>query len=61
MGWNITDDLESYVAGVLADPALIDDRLGYGGIALWELDGRPVAMAGRTKQRVPADRLQSRE
>jgi predicted GNAT family acetyltransferase len=29
--------------------ALIDDRLGYGGIAFWELDGRPVSMAGRTR------------
>ena len=25
------------------------DRIGYGGYALWEVDGTPVAMAGRTR------------
>jgi RimJ/RimL family protein N-acetyltransferase len=29
--------------------ALIDDRLGHGGILVWEVDGAPVAMAGRTR------------
>jgi RimJ/RimL family protein N-acetyltransferase len=29
--------------------AMADDRLDYGGIALWELDGTPVSMAGRTR------------
>jgi ribosomal protein S18 acetylase RimI-like enzyme len=32
-----------------ANPALIDDRIGYGGVLLWEAEGRPVALAGRTR------------
>ncbi|HZN18033.1 MAG TPA: GNAT family N-acetyltransferase [Micromonosporaceae bacterium] len=28
----------------------VDDRLGYGGLTLWEAHGAPVAMAGRTRQ-----------
>jgi GNAT superfamily N-acetyltransferase len=27
----------------------IDDRLGYGGLTLWEVDGIPVSMAGQTR------------
>jgi FR47-like protein len=27
----------------------VDDRLGYGGLTLWEVDGVPVSMAGRTR------------
>ncbi|WP_433478529.1 GNAT family N-acetyltransferase [Spirillospora sp. CA-142024] len=30
------------------NPAVVDGRLGEGGITLWEAGGRPVAMAGRT-------------
>jgi GNAT superfamily N-acetyltransferase len=30
-------------------PALIEDRIGYGGVTLWELDGLPVSMACRTR------------
>ncbi|GLY72520.1 GNAT family N-acetyltransferase [Actinoallomurus iriomotensis] len=29
--------------------AAVDDRIGYGGLALWEKDGVPVALAGRTR------------
>ncbi|QXJ25476.1 GNAT family N-acetyltransferase [Actinomadura graeca] len=29
--------------------AAIDDKLGYGGLLLWEVDGTSVAMAGRTR------------
>jgi RimJ/RimL family protein N-acetyltransferase len=32
-----------------ANATLIDDRLGYGGVLLWEAEGRPVALAGRTR------------
>jgi predicted GNAT family acetyltransferase len=28
---------------------VVDDRLGYGGITLWEVDGRPVSMAVRSR------------
>jgi GNAT superfamily N-acetyltransferase len=32
------------------DPAQeLDDRLGYRGITLWEVDGQPVSLAGRTR------------
>jgi ribosomal protein S18 acetylase RimI-like enzyme len=35
------------------DEAAIDDRIGYGGVLLWEVGGEAVALAGRT--RVAAD------
>ncbi|MFC3583608.1 GNAT family N-acetyltransferase [Streptantibioticus rubrisoli] len=28
----------------------VDDRLGYGGVSLWEDGGRPVSLAGATRQ-----------
>ena len=28
----------------------VDERLGYGGLTLWEIDGVPVSMAGLTRQ-----------
>jgi predicted GNAT family acetyltransferase len=28
---------------------IIDDRISYGGLSLWEVDAVPVAMAGRTR------------
>jgi hypothetical protein len=32
------------------DPAaMIDDRLDYGGLTVWEVDGVPVSMAGQTR------------
>jgi len=32
------------------DPAaMVDDRIGYGGFTVWEVDGVPVSMAGRTR------------
>jgi RimJ/RimL family protein N-acetyltransferase len=30
-------------------PGIIADRIGFGGLTLWEVDGEPVAMAGRTR------------
>jgi predicted GNAT family acetyltransferase len=29
--------------------AVVDDRLTYGGLTLWEVDGEPVSMAGRSR------------
>jgi RimJ/RimL family protein N-acetyltransferase len=29
--------------------AAVDDRIAYGGVTLWEVDGVPVALAGRTR------------
>jgi RimJ/RimL family protein N-acetyltransferase len=29
--------------------AAVDDRIGYGGVTLWERDGVPVSLAGRTR------------
>lgn len=28
---------------------MVDDRLGFGGLALWEHAGTPVSLAGRTR------------
>lgn len=30
-------------------PVLVDDKIGYGGVLLWEVDGDPVSMAARTR------------
>jgi FR47-like protein len=35
--------------GVGDQPGTIIDRIGYGGLTLWEVDSVPVAMAGRTR------------
>jgi len=39
--------------GVPEDPSeaeyVVDDPIGFGGITLWEVDGEPVAMAGRSR------------
>ena len=32
-----------------ANADLVDDKLGYGGLTLWEVDGEPVSMAGVTR------------
>jgi RimJ/RimL family protein N-acetyltransferase len=40
---------EESLSPASAGSKMADDRLGYGGIALWELDGTPVSMAGRTR------------
>lgn len=29
---------------------LIDDKVAHGGLTLWEVDGRPVSLAGQTRQ-----------
>ena len=29
--------------------AVVDDRISYGGLTIWEVDGEPVSMAGRTR------------
>jgi predicted GNAT family acetyltransferase len=28
---------------------VVDDRIGYGGLTLWRVDGEPVSMAGATR------------
>lgn len=35
----------------------VDDRLTYGGVTLWEADGRPVALAGVTRMLVGVARV----
>ena len=44
---------ERLMAGLSDDPSdlayVVDDPLTYGGITLWEIEGRPVAMAGRSR------------
>jgi RimJ/RimL family protein N-acetyltransferase len=36
--------------GVQAVAEVIDDKLSYGGLTLWEVDGVPVSMAGATRR-----------
>jgi GNAT superfamily N-acetyltransferase len=38
--------------------AVIDDRIGYGGITLWEVDGSPVSMAARSRPEAGMVRIQ---
>jgi predicted GNAT family acetyltransferase len=47
-GWFTAFEQEAQGGGPVRE-ALIDDRLGHGGILVWEVDGAPVAMAGRTR------------
>jgi len=48
LDWFTAFHVETHVPGDVS-PAQITDRIGYGGIVLWEVDGTPVAMAGRTR------------
>jgi GNAT superfamily N-acetyltransferase len=34
---------------VTVNSPLVEDRIGFGGVALWEVDGVPVSMAARTR------------
>ena len=36
----------------------VDDRLAYGGMVLWEVDGEPVAMAARSRTSAAMSRVQ---
>jgi RimJ/RimL family protein N-acetyltransferase len=40
---------EEASGGGQVNATLIDDRIGYGGVLLWEAEGRPVTVAGRTR------------
>jgi GNAT superfamily N-acetyltransferase len=46
-------------AGVIPQdvPQAVDDRLGYGGLVLWEVDRQPVSMAGQSRVAFGAGRL----
>jgi GNAT superfamily N-acetyltransferase len=46
--WFTAFEEEAKGGGRVSD-ALIDDRIGYGGVLLWETHGTPVALAGRTR------------
>jgi predicted GNAT family acetyltransferase len=39
---------EAHGAGS-ANPSLVSDKIEYGGVVLWEVDGVPVSMASRTR------------
>lgn len=44
------DDAENEIRVRPGDhAAAVDDRIAYGGVTLWEVDGAPVALAGRTR------------
>jgi RimJ/RimL family protein N-acetyltransferase len=36
---------------------VVDDKLSYGGLTLWEVDGRPVSLAGVTRDEAGATRV----
>jgi predicted GNAT family acetyltransferase len=40
---------EAQPAGPHQSQRVVDDRLGYGGLILWEHQGRPVSLAGRNR------------
>ncbi len=46
-------------AGAVSEniPGTVDDRVGYGGLTLWEVDGAPVSMAGISRPAVGMVRL----
>jgi hypothetical protein len=49
----LVDWFDAMMAASPGDPSelayVVDDPLSYGGITLWEVDGVPVAMAGRSR------------
>lgn len=48
MSWGEAFHQDVFGAGTV-NRALVDDRIGYGGLVLWEADGCPVAMAAHTR------------
>lgn len=48
MSWGEAFHQDVFGAGAV-NRALVDDRLGYGGLVLWEADETPVAMAAHTR------------
>jgi len=50
-GWFIAFAREAHDMGRHADQAAaVRERLGYGGLTVWELDGEAVSLAGTTRQ-----------
>lgn len=49
VAWLSAFALEADVGGRNHE-ATVDDRLSYGGLTLWEVDGQPVSLAGLTRQ-----------
>lgn len=47
-GWFTAFEEEATGKGA-ASSRLVDERLSYGGVMLWETDGEPVALAARTR------------
>ncbi|MFB9835155.1 GNAT family N-acetyltransferase [Actinoallomurus acaciae] len=48
LDWFAAFEEEASGGGPL-NATLVDDRIGYGGVLLWEREDRPVAVAGRTR------------
>jgi predicted GNAT family acetyltransferase len=49
---------EDVMGGVREDHAeMVDDKVSYGGLTLWEVDGRPVSMAGVTRDEAGTTRV----
>lgn len=46
--WFAAFEREAGGAGA-ENPRLVDDRMSYGGVLLWEVAGEPVSLAGRTR------------
>ncbi|SEF84019.1 Predicted acetyltransferase, GNAT family [Thermomonospora echinospora] len=46
--WHRAFGAEAHEGGARIPARLIEDKIAYGGVALWEADGVPVSMAART-------------
>ncbi len=49
LAWNEAFHDEAHAGGPRDASLMVDDRLGYGGLTLWEAGGEPVSMAGLTR------------
>jgi len=49
LAWFDAFQEEAQPAGPAESARMVDDRLGYRGLVLWEHDGRPVSLAGRNR------------
>ncbi len=49
LAWLDAFQEEAQPGGPHESQRVVDDRLGYGGLVLWEHEGRPVSLAGRNR------------
>jgi predicted GNAT family acetyltransferase len=57
LAWLDAFQAEAQPAGPVETERVVNDRLGWGGMVLWEHEGRPVSLAGRNRAAAGQARL----